>query len=147
MHQPLVSALAIVAALVSTLAEAAPTPEQAAVCVAALKSRAEPLAQRVRQGELSVEAQLLTVVTDSFAFIGTSYKQGVEQDQANVLLKDAETRQLRLPPAELARVQDSCQAQGEQLLANANGLERLFVRHAARARVDRLKRPVTPPAP
>ncbi|GEM_PF-1715977 len=122
------------------LVEAAPTPTQAAYCVAALKARAEPIAQRLREGDTTAEAQLMPVVTGSFAFIGSSYKQGVESAQANELLKAAEERQAKLPKDELAKVQDSCQAEGTQLFANANSFERMFVARAARARVDRLKK-------
>ena len=123
-----------------SVAHAAPTPVQAATCVAALKSRAEPLAERVRKGDAAAEAQLLPVVTDSFAFIGTSYKQGVESAEAKELLKAAEAKQASMPPDELAKVQDACQAEGKQLLAKASGFERMFVSHAARSRIEKLKK-------
>jgi hypothetical protein len=45
-----------------------------------------------------------------------------------------------LPPAELGKVQDGCQAQGDQLLAQANAFERAFVTHAAHARIDKLRK-------
>jgi len=129
---------ALSASAQSTSAE--PTPEQSAYCVAALKVRAEPLAQRVRQGDEAAEAQLLPVVTDSFAFIGNSYKQGVDSARANELLAAAEKSQAGLPPAELAKIQDACQAQGRQLFSHANVFERAFVARAARNRIDRLRR-------
>ena len=130
------------AALAATvpLVHAAPSPAQAAFCVAALKSRAEPLAQRLRQGDASAEAQLLPVVTGSFAFIGTTYKQGVESAQANELLRAAEAKQSKMSPAELSKAQDACQAEGDQLFAKANSFERMFVTRAARSRVDKLKK-------
>jgi hypothetical protein len=128
-------------ALAVSPAFSAPTPVQAATCVAALKARAEPLAQRLREGDGSAEAELLPVVIDSFAFIGTSYKQGVESAQANELLRAAEARQAQLPKTELARMQDACQAEGRHLLEQANGFERMFVHRAAQSRVDRFKRP------
>ena len=121
-------------------AQAAPTPDRAANCVAALKTRAEPLAQRVRQGDSNAEAELLPIVTDSFAFIGSSYKQGIESAKATEMMKAAEARQAQLPPDELSKIQDGCQVEGKQLLAQASAFERMFVRHAARSRIDKLKR-------
>jgi len=121
-------------------AQAAPTPDRAANCVAALKTRAEPLAQRVRQGDSNAEAELLPIVTDSFAFIGSSYKQGIESDKATEMMKAAEARQAQLPPDELSKIQDGCQVEGKQLMAQASAFERMFVNHAARKRIDRLKR-------
>ena len=87
--------VAIVAALSIAVpsAHAEPTPEQSAYCVAALKVRAEPLAQRVRRGDPAAEEQLLPIVTDSFAFIGSSYKQGVDSAKANEMLAAAEKAQ------------------------------------------------------
>jgi hypothetical protein len=126
--------------LVATSAWADPTPTQAAVCVAALKARAEPIARRLQGGDAASEAVLLPIVTASFAFIGSVYKQGVRSKEANELLAAAEKEQAALPPAELSRRQDSCQAEGEQLLAQANYVERYFVARAAQARIDKLRK-------
>jgi hypothetical protein len=122
------------------LAHAAPSPTQAAFCVAALKTRAEPLAQRLRGGDAAAEAQLMPVVTGSFAFIGATYKQGVESAEARELMKAAEEKQAKMPPAELSKAQDTCLAEGAQLLAKANSFERMYVSRAARSRVDKLKK-------
>jgi hypothetical protein len=122
------------------LAQAEPSPDRSASCVAALKVRAEPLAQRLRQGDAAVEAELLPVVTDSFAFIGSSYKQGIESGKATEMMKAAEARQAQLPPAELAKIQDGCQLEGKQLLAQASAFERMFINRAARNRIDKYKR-------
>jgi len=127
-------------ALVAPAAHADPNPTRAAYCVAALKARAEPVAQRLRGGETAAEAQLLPIVTASFAFIGTAYKQGVRSPQADDLVKAAEQAQAKLPPSELGKVQDTCQAEGQHLLASANVFERQFVTHAAHARIDRLRK-------
>jgi hypothetical protein len=121
---------------------AEPTPARSAVCVAALKARAEPLAQRLRSGDNAVEPTLMPIVTASFAFIGTVYKQGLREREADELLRKAEDAQAQVPPAELARTQDACQREGQQLLADANVFERQFVLHAARRRVDRMRKPV-----
>jgi hypothetical protein len=140
-------ALAFLAIVAASGARADPSPAQSASCVAALKARAEPVAQRVRQGETAAETQLLPIVTASFAFIGTAYKQGIRNPQADDMMKAAEKSQATLPPAELGKLQDRCQAQGEQLLAQANYFERQFVIHAAHARIDRLrKHPTSQPA-
>lgn len=134
------SLLVLATALAAGVARADPTPTQGAYCVAALKTRAEPLAERVRQGDPAAEAKLLPIVTASFAFIGSAYKQGVRQPRADELVSEAQKAQAKLPPAELAQVQDSCQAQGQQLYAQANVFERGFVSHAARSRIDRLRK-------
>jgi len=140
----LLSGLAIWSAASPALG--APNPTHAAACVAALKSRAEPLAQRVREGDAAAEAELLPIVTESFAFIGVSYKQGLRSEQANELLKQAEAQQAKMPQAELVKVQDACQVEGRQLFAEASVIERLFVSRAAQSRVQRLKRPPQPAA-
>jgi hypothetical protein len=119
--------------------QAAPTPTHAATCVAALKTRAEPLVQRVRRGDAAAEAQLLPIVTATFAFVGTVYKQGVRGPQADELLRQAEQAQAKVPPAELTRTQDACHAEAQQMLAQASFFERQFVAHAAKSRVDRLR--------
>jgi len=130
-------------ALLSAAARAEPDPGQAAYCVAALKSRAEPFAERLRRGETTAEAQLMPIVTASFAFIGTAYKQGVRSTEADDMMKQAEQAQSKLPPAELGRVQDRCQAQGQQLLAQASYFERQFVQHKAQQRIDKLRKPAS----
>ena len=119
---------------------AEPTPQQSAACVAALQSRAQPIAQRLRDGDATAEAQLLPVVTASFAFVGIVYKQGIRGAEADALLKAAEKAQGSMAPDELARAQDRCQAQGQQLFTEANFFERQFVSRAARKRIDRLRR-------
>jgi len=131
--------LALAAAFAAQAAWADPDPKQAAACVAALQTRAEPIAQRLREGDAKAEAQLLPVVTASFAFVGTVYKQGVRGAEADALLKEAEKAQAGLPPADLERTQNACQTQGEGLLKNASFFERQFVHRAARKRIDRLR--------
>lgn len=127
---------------VATLAGAAePTPQHAAICVAALESEATKMAQEVRDGKVEVEPELLRRVQQGFAFIGSAYKQGLRGEEADRLLKAAEKAQESLPPAELAARQAGCRSEGAELLANANVIERAFVNRAAQKRVDKLKRP------
>src|SRR5258706_7436319 len=78
--------LACVSALWAAAALATPTPQEAAACVAALQARAAPLAQRLRDRDTTVEAQLLPVVTVSFAFVGSVYKQSTLRAEADALL-------------------------------------------------------------
>ncbi|MFL6664415.1 MAG: hypothetical protein ACJ8G7_19750 [Rhizobacter sp.] len=137
---PLVLLSGVLLALANPV-RAEPTPARSAACVAALKARAEPLAQRLRNGDNAVEPTLMPIVTASFAFIGSAYKQGLRDREADELLRKAEDAQTKVPPAELARTQDACQREGQQLLADANVFERQFVLHAARRRVDRLRKP------
>jgi hypothetical protein len=139
LRSPFTVAIVTALSIAVPSAHAEPTPEQSAYCVAALKVRAEPLAQRVRRGDPAAEEQLLPIVTDSFAFIGSSYKQGVDSAKANELLAAAEKAQTQLPRAELAKIQDACQAQGRQLFSHANVFERAFVARAARNRIERLR--------
>ena len=121
-------------------APAAPTTARCAACVAALKARAEPLAQRLKRGDNSAEVPLMPIVVASYAFVGTVYKQGVRSPQADELLRRAEQAQASLPPADLARLQDACQLEGEQLLKDANSVERMIVNRAARSRIDKLRK-------
>lgn len=124
----------------SAQAGKAPDPVRSAYCVAALKTRAEPMAKRVQAGDAAAEAQLFPVVTASFAFIGTAYKQGVGSEQAEQMLKQAEKLQADMAPTELAKLQDVCQAEGQTLYREANVIERQFVKRAANARIEKLRR-------
>ena len=121
-------------------AQADPSVAHGADCVAALKVRAEPLAERLRHGDAAAEASLLPIVRASFAFIGSAYKQGLRNPKADEMMAAAEKAQAQMPPAELARMQDACQAEGTQLLAQASVFEQLFVNHAVRKRIDRLRK-------
>ena len=69
-------------ALWAGAALADPSPKQAAACVAALQARAAPMAKRMREGDAEAEVQLLPIVTASFAFVGSVYKQGVRGPEA-----------------------------------------------------------------
>ena len=97
------------------------------------------MAQQLRNGKADIEPMLVQRVQQGFAFIGAVYKQGVQNDDATRMLKEAEKAQESLPQAELASRQVACRAEGGQLLANANFLERAFVNRAAQRRVDKLK--------
>jgi hypothetical protein len=130
----------LVLGLFAGAAHADPKPARAAYCVAALKTRAEPLAARVRQGETAAEAQLMPIVTASLAFIGSAYRQGLRSPQADEMMQAAEKAQSQLPPAELGKVQDACQSEAQQLLSKANVIERQLVHRAARSRIAKLRK-------
>ena len=138
MHRPVALLVAALAAIASWPAAADPTPEHAAACVAALESEAEGMAQQFRQGKVEIEPELVHRVQQGFAFIGAAYKQGLRDEEATRMLKAAEKAQESLPAAELAARQAACRTEGTRLLDNANVLERAFVHHAARRRVDKL---------
>ena len=136
---PLLLALGLLSCGVPARADP-PSFAESAACVAALKARAEPLAQRLRNGDTSAEAPLRPIVTASFAFIGTAYKQGLRQKQADELLHEAERQQAQLPPEQLTQIQDGCQVQGQRLYDEANFFERMFVSRAADARIAKLRK-------
>jgi hypothetical protein len=136
-------------ALPLSLAAEPAAPEHAqfvrsATCVAALKARAEPLAQRVRHGDAAAEVPLTPIVQASFAFIATSYKQGLRQPKADEMLQRAEQAQAKLPAEALTKLQDTCQAEGDHLLAEATAFERMLVGVAVRKRIAKLRN-VKPP--
>ena len=78
----------------------------------------------------------------SFAFIATAYKHGLRQPQADEMLQRAEQAQSGLPPEVLAKLQDGCQTEGDRLLAEATGLERMLVGVAVRKRIAKLRKPL-----
>ena len=141
---PALRTLALLALLGAPLAgtrAAGPTAEHSAACVAALESEAEQLAERFRQGQQELEPVLVERVQQGFAFIGTAWKQGLRDEEANKLLKAAEEAQKSLSAQELAERQAACRLEGATLLARANMVERAFVQRAAQRRVDKLKHP------
>ena len=133
--------LALLCAPLAVAKAAGPTPEHSAACVAALESEAEQLAERFREGHQELEPVLVERVQQGFAFIGTAWKQGLRDAEANRLLRAAEEAQKSLTPQELAERQSACRKEGATLLARANIVERAFVQRAAQRRVDKLKRP------
>ena len=133
--------LALLCAPLAVAKAAGPTPEHSAACVAALESEAEQLAERFREGHQELEPVLVERVQQGFAFIGTAWKQGLRDAEANRLLRAAEEAQKSLTPQELAERQAAWRAEGATLLARANMVERAFVQRAAQRRVDKLKRP------
>jgi hypothetical protein len=100
----------------------------AAACVAALEANTDALVKQVKAGREDLRPLLQERMQAGVAFIGTAYLRG-ERDKARAqaLLTDAREAQKALPAAELAARQDACAAEGSQLLASANFIERLVV--------------------
>jgi len=116
-----------------------PTPQHSADCVAALEVAAKAMAEEMQNGKPELEPELVRRLQEGFAFIGTAYKQGLRKEEADKLLKSSEEAVKSLPPAELEARQQSCRAEGAQLLQRANFFERAVVTHAAQRRVDKYK--------
>ena len=134
----------VAALLVPQVALAEPTPERVAACTAALMSKAEPLAPRLRAGDPAAHAQLTPMVESAFAFIADAYLQGVGQARADELLKQARQAQASWPAAQLAPLQDDCLKEGTKLLEGSNFLSRALIRKAAQARIERLRKSKPP---
>ena len=121
-------------------AVAGPTPQRAALCVAALKHRADALTARLDPKEPQVEVELTRVLEHGFAFIGDAYLHGMrDKEKAQALLKAAEQAQIDLPPAQMAQRQAGCTVEAQQLRAEAGSIGRLVVAHAAKKRLAKLK--------
>jgi hypothetical protein len=119
---------------------ASPTPQRAALCVAALKHRADALAAKLDPKEPQVEVELTRVLEHGFAFIGDAYLHGMrDKEKAEALLKAAEQAQVGLPPAQMAQRQAGCMVEAQHLLAEAGSIGRLVVAHAAKKRLTKLK--------
>lgn len=132
--------IAASASLFAQGATAQARAEHAAACVAALRVDADAMAEQLRRGRAEVEPELRRRLQEGFAFIGTAYKQGLREADANRLLKDAEQAQLALPPRQLAERQVACRAEGARLLAGANVVEQALVERAADRRIQKFKR-------
>lgn len=121
-------------------AVANPTPQRAALCVAALKHRADALAARLDPKEPQIEVELTRVLEHGFAFIGDAYLHGLrDKEKADAMLKAAEQAQVGLPPAQMAQRQAGCMVEAQRLLAEAGSIGRMVVAHAAKKRLTKLK--------
>lgn len=130
--------LSSVMATTALAAEPNPSHEHRAACVAALTTQAEPLAARLKAGDHSVEAELLKLTQSGFALIGIAYQDGLRKPEADRLLDAAKQAQKSMPAPALSQLQASCRLEGNQVLADANGLERFLVNSAAERRVKRI---------
>jgi hypothetical protein len=125
-------------------ARAAPSVEdaefyrRAASCVVVMERDALQLAARYQAGERGVKPRLVKLTENGFAFVGRAYLRGLREAEANRLKAEAAVAQKTLAPDELEQLSSSCQAEGAQLYADANGIERALVSNRAKARVDKL---------
>lgn len=114
---------------------------QASACVAVMKQDVVGLADRSRAGTPNLRPEMVRLTELGFAFIGTAYKSGLRNPQADQLLEEAEAAQKRQSPESLKQLSAQCQAEGSKLLKDSNALERALVSNRARARVDKLLAP------
>lgn len=131
----------------------APLSEQAyylhaSACVAAIKQDVLERVAAYRPGQTVQREDILRLTEQSFAFVGTAYKMGLRNPQAEQLLDEAEQRHTLLSPPAQRKLSQQCQTEGAGLVADANMLERLLVRNRAAARVNKLlPTPLTTPLP
>ena len=124
--------------------QAAPSAEdaqfyrRAASCVVVMERDALQLAGRYQAGDRDVKPSLVKLTVNGFAFVGRAYLRGLREAEANRLKAEAAVTQKTLAFDELEQLSSSCQAEGAQLYADANGLERALVSNRAKARVDKL---------
>lgn len=113
--------------------------DRTASCVAAMKTKAAVFSERYRAGDDTVKAELTSLTEAGYAFIGTAYEAGLRKADADRLLTSAEEAQKNMPAAALENLTTTCHAEGANLLAQANVAERVVVKAAARARVNRIR--------
>lgn len=114
---------------------------QASACVAVMKQDVVGLVSRSRAGTPNLRPEMVRLTELGFAFIGTAYKSGLRNPQADQLLEEAEAAQKRQSPESLRQLSVQCQAEGSKLLRDSNALERALVSNRAKARVDKLLAP------
>ena len=115
--------------------------DRTASCVAAMKTRAALFSERYRAGDDTVKAELTSLTEAGYAFIGAAYEAGLRKADADRLLTAAEEAQKNMPAAALENLTTACHAEGAKLLAQANVAERVVVKAAARARINRIRNP------
>ena len=149
---PLTLCLLALAAPMAALAAPADDAAQqasyrhASECVAVLKRDALGLVDSSRSGQPGARASLLRLTEQGFAFVGTAYKAGLRNPQADQLLAEAEQAQQRWPAELLRQLSTDCQGEGAALLKQSNFIERALVSNRAKARVEHLLAPVAGPA-
>lgn len=151
MTSTLSASLLLLAALAAPLGQvhAAPLDDaglarfrHASQCVAVMKQDAAALAERYRAGATSVRPEVVRLTEAGFAFIGTAYKAGLRNPQADQLLDEAEAVLKGQPAATLKQLSADCQVEGARLLRDSNMLERALVANRVKSRVDKLLSPV-----
>ena len=138
-----VGACLLAVAMTPVAAEPVPAAAHAHAsdCVAVLKREVTALVPRYQDGQEGVRADIEQLTRWGFAFVGTAYKQGLRNPQADQMLEAAERAQASLPEAALQALSQTCRNEGAHLLAQANFVERALVNNRAKARVAKLLRP------
>ncbi|MEJ7136869.1 hypothetical protein [Amphibiibacter pelophylacis] len=145
----LATVLAGVTAL-PALAQAATAAEDAAQakawqhtaqCAAVMKREAVAQATRYKAGETALMPGMVTLAEDSFALLGTAYKQGLRKAEADRLLAAAEAELPGISADTQRQTLAACRSEGRALFKDANFVERALVSNRARARVEKLVQP------
>ena len=136
----LVAAAALAAAVPghAASAEDAAFNRRAASCVAVLERDALALAGRYQAGERAIKPSLVKLTEQGFTFVGRAYLRGLRKAEADRLTAEASAIQKSMPPEALQQLSSGCQAEGAQMYADANSIERALVSNRAKARVDKL---------
>jgi hypothetical protein len=118
-----------------------PAYRHASACVAVLKREALVLTARYKAGHTETRPEIVKLTELGFTFIGTAYKSGLRNPQADQLMDEAEKAQKHASPEALRQLLAECQPEGAQLLREANFVERALVGNRAASRVDKMLAP------
>lgn len=118
---------------------------EAALCVATLerevKSSLHPDPTQQERGQWQQRLE------GAFAHMGDAYRDGLSGNAGKALLHAAESEVATWPPDRLEPQARSCELQGNTLLQQASGLQKLLVRRSAQRLLEReLAKLAQPPA-
>ena len=118
-----------------------PAYQHASACVAVLKREALVLTARYKAGQIETRPEIVKLTELGVTFIGTAYKRGLREPQADQLLDEAEKAQTHASPEALRQLLGECQLEGAKLLREANFVERALVGNRAASRVEKMLAP------
>lgn len=114
-------------------------PDAAADCVAVIESRAEPLVERVRNGDGAARAALRAELEHAAVLIGEQYIAGARDEVgARVRLERSRKDQRSWPEERRAALHRQCSQTAAAMLGGANKVERFVVRQIAAKRMERM---------
>lgn len=141
----LVLGLVVLAATAQAAETASPDASSSwphtAQCAAVMKREAVAMADRYKAGDAAQKPGMVLLAEDSFALLGTAYKQGLRKAEADRLLAAAEREVSAIPPPAQRQLLGDCRTEGRDLFKGANFVERAIVSNRARARVEQLIKP------
>lgn len=109
---------------------------EASECAAAFEAR---VVERMTQPKSPARDQAVLNDTElGFVYVGVAYQRGLRNPKAADMLKAAEKQWRALGKAEQQPRLTTCATKAQQLMKDANPLERFIVKNRAQARVDRL---------